>query len=99
MSPKGTRTHRALGYLFIALMLTTAASSFFIREPGGGFSWLHLFIPATLFNIALGYWFIKRGNVFGHKAMMSALYFESIGIAGLLAPLPGRIMHRIFFGG
>jgi uncharacterized membrane protein len=97
--PKGTSSHRALGYLFIALMLGTAINAYFIRTPSGGFSWLHLFIPVTIVELALGFWFVKRGNIAGHRVMMIIVYIGPIVIAGLLTFLPGRIMYRIFFGG
>jgi uncharacterized membrane protein len=97
--PKGTMPHRTLGYLFVALMLGTAVTSFFIREPSGGFSWIHLFIPITLVGLGFGFWFVKRGNIRGHQRAMTGLYIGAILIAGLFTLLPGRIMHRMIFGG
>lgn len=97
--PKGTAPHRTLGYLFVALMLATSLSACFIRTPSGGFSWIHIFIPIVILELALGLWFVKRGYVAGHRWMMMGLYVGAIGSAGLLTFLPGRIMHRIFFGG
>jgi uncharacterized membrane protein len=96
---KGIASHRVLGYLFVALMLGTCVSAYFIRTPAGGFSWIHIFIPATIVELALGFWFLWRGNIRGHQVMMLFICIASIGIAGALTFLPGRIMQQIFFGG
>jgi uncharacterized membrane protein len=96
---KGTRSHRQIGYVFVALVLATCLSTWFIRTPAGGFTWLHLFIPATLFELGLAFWFLLRGNIRGHQLAMQFLCVASLGIAGALTLLPGRIMHQIFIGG
>jgi uncharacterized membrane protein len=96
---KGTQWHRRLGYVFVAVVLATCLSAWFIRTPAGGFTWLHLFIPATLLELGLAFWFLKRGNILGHQLAMQFLCIASLGIAGALTLLPGRIMHQIFIGG
>jgi uncharacterized membrane protein len=96
--PKGTPSHRALGYVFMALMITTAIAAFFVRSINGGFTPIHLFIPLTFFGVIGGLWRIRNGDVRGHRYSMISLYVGAIGIAGLLTVLPGRIMHTIFFG-
>jgi uncharacterized membrane protein len=96
--PKGTPGHRALGYVFMALMITTAIAAFFVRSIDGGFTPIHLFIPLTFFGVIVGLWRIRNGDVRGHRHSMTGLYIGAIGIAGLLAFTPDRIMHAIFFG-
>jgi uncharacterized membrane protein len=96
--PKGTTSHRALGYVFMVLMIVTAIAAFFVRSINGGFTPIHLFIPLTFFGVAGGLWRIRSGDVRGHRTSMISLYLGAIGIAGLLTLLPGRIMHTIFFG-
>ena len=99
VSAKGKRAHRAWGYAYMALMTGTALSSAFIHDINpGGFSLVHLFIPATLIGVAAGLQSARSGDVAGHKLAMIGLYFGGILIAGALTFAPGRLMHRIFFG-
>lgn len=97
--PKGTPFHKASGYVFLALMIATAISAFFVRSISGGFTPIHLFIPLTFFGVIGGLWRIRSGDVRGHRISMTSLYLGAIGIAGILTLLPGRIMNRMFFGG
>ena len=99
IGPKGTPFHKALGYIFITLMIVTAVDAFFVRGINGNqLSWIHLFIPLTFFGVTRGLWAIKHGNVKGHRAAMIALYVGAILIAGGLTFIPGRLMHLLFFG-
>lgn len=52
LRPKGTPRHRLLGKIWMALMVVTAASTFFIHELNMffGFSPIHLLSIATLFG-------------------------------------------------
>ncbi|MFZ1989665.1 MAG: DUF2306 domain-containing protein [Alphaproteobacteria bacterium] len=97
--PKGTPLHRSLGYLFVALMLATVTCSFFIREPGGGFAFSHLFIPAITIMLALGIWCAMRGNIVGHQRWMTAVYIGAVFGGGGFAFTPGHFLYRTFFGG
>jgi uncharacterized membrane protein len=55
-APKGTRSHRALGYLWVCLMLGVAASSFSIHaiRQWRGFSLIHLLSIFTLVMLPHG---------------------------------------------
>jgi uncharacterized membrane protein len=92
---KGTRLHRSLGRTWGALMLVTAISSFWITRDGT-FSWIHLLSAWVLIALALGVYFIRRGNVRAHKAFMVGTYLGLCG-AGLGALAPGRVLHFFFF--
>jgi uncharacterized membrane protein len=97
-STKGARFHRGLGVAFLSLMAVTALTTLFIRviDPGR-LSWIHLFIPLTLFAIGRTIVSLRRGNVRGHRNSMLALYFGALLIAGGFTFVPGRLMHAIFF--
>ena len=98
-SRKGSLTHRRLGYAYLSLMTVTAISAFFIRSVDPpGLSPIHLFIPLTLFGVSGALWHIRRGNVRGHRNAMLSLYLGGLLIAGGLTLLPGRLLHRVFFG-
>ena len=43
----------------------------------------------------LGIWFIRRGNVVGHRLALRSLYIGACGLAGLLTLLPGRFLGRL----
>ena len=97
---KGTRSHKMIGRVFIGLMLITALSSIFIREINrGSFSWIHIFIPLTLFASWEAIHFIRKGNVKRHKRAVMGMFFGALLIPGLFTFVPGRRMWMLFFGG
>jgi uncharacterized membrane protein len=102
-SRKGAPQHRALGYVYLALMTVTAISTLFIHEvnPRGfmGFSVIHLFVPLTFLSVVGAVWGARTYNVKRHRGAMIGLFVGGILIAGALTFLPGRIMHAVFFGG
>jgi uncharacterized membrane protein len=105
LSTKGSRPHRKLGSLYIALMLVTAAAAFFVRTPSlpgmpsfRGFTPIHLFIPVVLVNVSLTLFALRTRRFKLHRATMMGLFLSGIGIAGALAFTPGRIMHAVVFG-
>lgn len=98
-SRKGSTTHRALGFTYLALMTATAITTLFIRSIWpGGLSPVHLFIPLTLFGVFAALWNVRRGNIRGHRSAMLGLYFGGLLIAGGFTLLPGRLLHAAFFG-
>ena len=103
---KGTRSHVALGRLWVGIMIIVSLSAIFIgsNSPdnpisiGFGFSYIHLLIPFTLVCLFLGIRHIRRGNMQAHKRFMTMTFFGSLVIAGAFTFLPGRHMHTLFFG-
>jgi len=103
VSRKGARPHRALGYVFLGLITVAAISAVFIHQlmPKApfGFSPIHLLVIVTLFGVVgalRGAW---THNVRLHSRSMIAVYVGGLVIAGAFAFTPGRIMHRVVFGG
>jgi uncharacterized membrane protein len=99
MMRKGTSLHRMAGRLWIALMLLTALSSFFIHEINlvGGFSPIHILSMVVLVSAAEVVRSARRRDFVRHQRLVKSLYFGAIGIAGLFTLLPGRIMHEVVF--
>lgn len=97
---KGTPLHKAMGRVWVGLMLSTALSSIFINEIRliGPFSPIHIFAVVTFAGLAQGIREIRRGNVPGHRAAMQALYFLALVLTGAFTLLPGRRMHDVLFG-
>ena len=103
LSRKGTQVHRAIGAGYLGLMLVTCGAALFIHStnPSGplGFSFIHLFVPLTLFGIARALLAVRRHDMRAHRSAMLGVFVGGIVIAGAFAFTPGRIMYRMFFGG
>lgn len=95
--PKGTASHRALGWLWVILMAGAALTSFAIASRPGQFSLLHIFSAWTLIALVLGLRHRYRGERRDHAWTMG-LTFLGLVAAAVLALEPGRLMHRILLG-
>jgi uncharacterized membrane protein len=97
--PKGTTTHRILGWGWVAIMLTVAISSFWIQgmKQFGNFSWIHGLSILVLIMLPLAVLAARRHRVSAHKKTMISLFLGALVIAGLFTLLPGRIMHDVLF--
>lgn len=99
--PKGRGLHRAMGWIWAALMVLVAVSSFWIakgRFQLGPFGPIHLLSVLTLVSLPLGLWRAHRHDVRAHKTTMIFLYTGGLVVAGLFTLLPGRILGRVLFG-
>ena len=97
-TPKGTRLHKRLGWVWVIAMAVAAISSFWIVgiNKSGGFSVIHLLSVWSLASLAAAIWFIRRGNVRAHKRFMVGTFVGLAG-AGLGALAPGRTLYLFFF--
>ncbi len=93
---KGTRTHRQLGWIYAAAMVTVASSSLFITR-NGSYSAIHLLTALTLIALPYGLLARRAGNIPAHRSAMISL-FAGLAIAGAFTLVPGRLMHQIAFG-
>ncbi len=99
--PKGTRMHRTLGKIWLALMVVTASSTFFIHEIRlvGGFSPIHLLSIYVLFASWQAIAAARRHAIAAHRGHVAGMYLGGIVVAGLFTLLPGRLMHASLFAG
>lgn len=99
-APKGTLPHRTVGFIWLALMLTVALSSFWIHEIHlwGPWSPIHLISIYVLIMIPVAIYFARRHNVRGHARTVVGMFLGGLVIAGLFTFVPGRIMHALAFG-
>jgi uncharacterized membrane protein len=100
---KGSRLHRTLGWAWATAMLATAVSALFIRAAPfgphiGPFGVLHLFALITLVSVPRAIVAARRHDVASHAGIISGFVIGGLGIAGLSAFLPGRLMWSVFFG-
>jgi len=96
---KGTRSHKAIGWAFVALMATTAVSSAFIRDyrmPNiAGFTPIHFFTAYVAVWLPIGIWRIRSGQVSAHRKTMRGIFFGGCVVAGAFTLLPGRFLGNL----
>src|SRR5262249_13708317 len=99
-APKGTLPHRTFGWIWVLLMVTVAASSFWIHELRiwGPWSPIHLLAIFTLAMLP------PRGLACPASPRRQASQRHDrhlcrpLVVAGLFTLAPGRIMHAVVFG-
>ena len=99
-APKGTLPHRTAGWIWVALMVIVAVSSFFIHDLRIWDAWspIHLLSVFTLAMLPLAVMHARRHRVDRHRRAMVAIFVGALVIAGLFTLAPGRIMHAVVFG-
>lgn len=99
-APKGTLPHRTVGWIWVALMVMVAASSFWIHQIRlvGPFSPIHLLSIFTLAMLPLAVWRAHTHRVTDHRRIMIMLFAGALVVVGLFTLVPRRIMHRVIFG-
>ncbi len=98
LARKGTPRHKALGKVWVLLMVITALSALFIRQiNGGAFSPIHLFVPMTLHGAWKTVATARRGDIAAHKKALLGLYLGALTIPGLFAFMPNRLMGTWLF--
>ena len=99
LAPKGTPGHKALGKLWVGLMLVTALSALFIRQiNGGSLSWIHLFVPLTLYGAWKSIATARSGQISAHRKQMIGFYLGALIVPGAVSFLPGRMMWLLLLG-
>ena len=98
---KGTAPHRALGFGWVALMIVVAGSSIFIHtiRSFGPFSPIHGLSIFTLFAVPFAVLAARRGEIETHRRTMQSFYILALIVTGGFTLSPGRIMHKVVFGG
>jgi uncharacterized membrane protein len=98
---KGTRSHRTLGYIWVALMYCTAITSLFISQNPwvGPFGPIHILSLVVMISLPMMVRAARQGNIQGHKlAAMQLFGFGLIGAGAFAALEPGRVLHQLLFG-
>ena len=103
LSRKGSPLHKALGKLYMVLMLITGAVTLFMPavvgpQLIGHLGFIHLFSLLTFFAVYSAWTGIRQGNVRRHAQAMVGLYIGGVLIAGAFALMPGRQLHHWLFG-
>lgn len=101
LAPKGTITHKTLGYVWVGAMGVVAVSSFWIHEFQwfGPFSIIHILSLLVLATLIYSIRAIRQGSVTAHRNSMIQLYALALVLTGAFTLVPGRTMHAVIFGG
>ena len=102
LNRKGTPRHKALGRVYLPLMVVTGIATLFLpAEVGprvlGHFGIIHAFSLLTLFSVPAAVICARRGDITAHRGYMIGVYVGGFLIAGSLAFLPGRRLHELLF--
>jgi uncharacterized membrane protein len=98
LNRKGTALHKALGRLYMGLMLFTAFVTLLISAqlgPSllGHFGAIHLLSVLVLVTVPKAYFAARRGDLKSHQRSMIILYVAGLVTAGAFAFMPGRLLH------
>jgi uncharacterized membrane protein len=98
---KGTPSHRASGWLWVALMGTAVVTSGFIRDyrlPNiAGFTPIHLLTAYVAVALPRAVWQVRHGNVSAHRKSMRGIYIGGCIVAGLFTLLPSRFLGQLLW--
>ena len=98
IAPKGLRFHKTMGWAWVAAMMVTAISSFFLTGlMGSSLSPIHALSAWTMIAAPFGIAAIRRRDIRQHRQSMTGMFIGALVIAGLFAFLPGRLMWSMVF--
>ena len=100
---KGTPLHKALGKIYMILMLLTAVITLFMSAEVGPtlfnhFGFIHLLSFLVLYSVPTAYMAARNHQVSKHRGNMIGLYVGGLLIAGGFTLMPGRLLHGWLFG-
>jgi uncharacterized membrane protein len=97
---KGTGGHRVIGYIWVALMMLVAVSSFWIHQINQfmGFSVIHLLSINVAVGLPVAVIAARQGNIARHRMAMKGMYVGGLIIAGIFTLAPGRMLGNLVFG-
>lgn len=95
------RLHKILGYAWVTNMAVAALSSFALYGLRwfGPFGPIHVLSVTALATLWMAIRHARTGNIKAHRQIMHWLCWGGLVTAGVLTLLPGRMVHRMLFGG
>jgi uncharacterized membrane protein len=97
LARKGTFLHRVAGRGWVALMLTVAISSFWIKADER-YSWIHGLSVTVIALLALAVYYAATGRIERHRRLMTGIYAGALGITALFTLIPYRLIGRLVWG-
>lgn len=99
LRPRGTRSHRLLGKIWVAAMIATAAISLLIRHSEQTyFSVIHILSVFVLFMAPRVWLTARKHNVAAHRSTVRGLVTGALIIAGYFTLLETRLLGGWLFG-
>ena len=101
LAPKGTLSHRTIGWAWATLMILVAGTSLFIHtiRTWGPWSPIHLLSLFTLAVVPLAVMRARQHDIHRHRQAMIWIFTLALVVTGLFTLAPGRIMNKVVFGG
>ena len=101
LAPKGTLSHRTIGWAWATLMILVAGTSLFIHtiRTWGPWSPIHLLSLFTLAVVPLAVMRARQHDIDRHRQAMIWIFTLALVVTGLFTLAPGRIMNKVVFGG
>lgn len=95
--PKGDRRHKTLGWIWVSAMTLMGLTSMLVPH---GDSWVAAYAggSSALVLMAYGIYKVKRRRLRDHARTMVMLMIALV-VMCLLAVVPGRLLHEVFFAG
>ena len=96
---KGGARHRIIGYIWLALMVTTAIVSFAIHSINPkGLSPIHIFSVMTLISAPLILCYARTHQVERHRNTALGVIVGGLVVAGAFTFMPERALGQLLFG-
>ena len=97
--PKGNKSHKSLGRIYMLLMVFSCLVSLGMPAKVGPqlllhFGFIHVLSVVALVSVVIAFKAIRQGNVKVHKRAMIGLYIGGILVAGSFTLMPGRLLHH-----
>jgi len=97
--PKGNKSHKSLGLIYMLLMVFSCLVSLGMPAKVGPqlllhFGFIHVLSVVALVSVVIAFKAIRQGNVKVHKRAMIGLYIGGILVAGSFTLMPGRLLHH-----
>jgi len=96
-APKGTLSHRTMGWAWVALVVVVSVSALFIHQIKlwGAWSPIHLLVGFTLVTLGVAVHAAQHHVIARHQRAMMTIFFGAFVIAGGFTFMPGRIMNAV----
>jgi uncharacterized membrane protein len=99
LRPRGTASHRFLGWIWATAMLLTALVSFGVRGMNnGGFSFIHILSAWTSLQVPIIIWSARTHNVKRHRSSVRGMVTGALLIAGFFTFPFDRLLGHWLFG-
>lgn len=93
LRPRGTRTHRQLGWLWMFGMFATAVVSLFVRQTNHGhFSFIHILSVVVIVAVPRAIWSARNHQIAQHRITIRATVTGALLIAGAFTLPFGRML-------